>query len=112
MLRENYNNVGLIKEYKNGNIAIKLYLDNIEEFEKDEVLEISELFSQLDCYFIGESYCLSNYAMGHTVYNIYSDLVYIFPWPALEDLKAGKTIKLYASKPDEIDREWIKREGF
>lgn len=112
MLRENYNNVGLIKEYKNGNITIKLYLDNIGEFEKDEILELSELFFQLDCYFIGDTYCLSNYETGHTVYNTYSDLVYIFPWSALEDLKAGKTIKLYALKPDETDREWMEKEGF
>lgn len=54
---------------------------------------------------------MSNYETGHTVYNAYSDLVYIFAWSELEALEAGKAIKLFARKPDETDRELIEKEG-
>ena len=111
MLRENYNNDGIIKEYKNGNIVIKYYKEGIQESKRDSILTLSSLLDMIDCYFIGETYCLSNYETGHTVYNAYSDLVYIFPWRDLETLASGKTVKLSARKPDETDRELIKREG-
>lgn len=100
-----------IKEFKNGNLNIKLNRDAIEEMKRDEILFISEALSWLDCYFIGETYCLSNYECGHTIYNLFSDLVYIFPWSYLEDLKKGKSVKLYAHKPDATDRELIKKGG-
>lgn len=99
-------------EYKNGNITVKLDQAAIKDMKKDEMLYISEMLSWLDCYFIGETYCLNNWETGHTVYNLYSDLVYIFPWRYIEDLKHGKTIRLYAMKPDETDRETIENEGY
>ena len=111
MLRENYNNDGIIKEYKNGNITIKYYKDGIRESKRDSLLTLSSLLDMIDCYFIGETYCLSNYETGHTIYNAYSDLVYIFPWRVLETLAAGKVIKLFARKPDETDRDLIEMEG-
>ena len=110
MLRENYNNDGIIKEYKNGNITIKYYKDGIRESKRDSILTLSSLLDMIDCYFIGETYCLSNYAMGHTIYNCHSDLCYIFAWNDIETLEQGKTLKLYARKPDEWDRELIERE--
>lgn len=99
-------------EYKNGNIAIRYDPDTIADSKKDDVLTISDVLSEIDCDFIGESYCLNNWEMGHTVYNVYSDLVYVFPWRSLESLEAGKTIRLYARKPDETDREILAREEF
>ena len=99
-------------EYKNGNLTIKYDADKIADAVKDPVLTISDVLSWIDCEFIGETYCLSNYETGHTIYNAYSDLVYIFPWSALEALQNGKTIRLYARTPDENDREIIAREGF
>lgn len=99
------------EEYKNGNIAIKYDCDKIQESKRDNILTISDVLSWIDCYFIGETYCLSNYETGHTVYNAYSDLVYVFPWRYLEDLENGKTVRMYARRPDEADREIIKEEG-
>lgn len=107
MLRNHDN----IKEFKNGNINLKFDRTMIEEAKTDELLTLSSLMNEIDCYFIGETYCLSNYETGHTVYNAYSDLVYIFAWPDLERLKEGKTVKLYARKPDETDRELIEMEA-
>ena len=90
MLRENYNNDGIIKEYKNGNITIKYYKDGIKESERDPILTISTLLDMIDCYFIGETYCLSNYETGHTIYNAYSDLFIFSHGLSLKPLKQGR----------------------
>lgn len=99
------------KEYKNGNIIIKYDHDMIAESKRDSLLTLSSVLDEIDCSFIGETYCLNNYETGHTVYNSYSDLVYIFAWSELEALEAGKAVKLFARKPDETDRELIEMEG-
>lgn len=101
-----------IKEFQNGNINLRFDRTMIEEAQKDEILTLVSLLETLDCYFIGESYCLSNYETGHTVYNAYSDLVYIFAWSELEKLLQGKTVKLYARKPNKTDREISESEGY
>ena len=88
------------KEYKNGNITIKYDEDAISDARKDAILTISEILSQIDCVFIGDSFCLSNYEIGHLIYNLYSGYAYIFPWRFLDTLLEGKTIRLYASVPD------------
>lgn len=100
------------KEYKNGNIIIKYDRDMIAKSKRDSLLTLSSVLDEIDCYFIGESYCLSNYETGHTVYNAYSDLVYIFAWSELEKLRQGKTVKLYARKPNKTDREILESEGY
>ena len=99
------------KEYKNGNIIIRYDRDMIAKSKRDSLLTLSSVLDEIDCSFIGETYCLSNYETGHTVYNAYSDLVYIFAWSELEALEAGKAVKLFARKPDEADRELIEMEG-
>lgn len=83
----------------------------IAENKRDSLLTLSSVLDEIDCSFIGETYCLNNYETGHTVYNSYSDLVYIFTWSKLETLEAGKAVKLFARKPDETDRELIEMEG-
>lgn len=99
------------KEYKNGNIIIRYDRDMIAESKRDSLLTLSSVLDEIDCSFIGETYCLNNYETGHTVYNAYSDLVYVFAWSELEALEAGKAVKLFARKPDETDRELIEMEG-
>ena len=110
MLRENYNNEALVREYKNGNLLIRYYPEGREFAARDEILALSEALDLVDCYFIGDTYCLSNWETGHTIYNAYSDLVYIFAWSDLEKLAAGRAVRLYARRPDETDREIISRE--
>ena len=100
------------KEYKNGNIIIKYDRDMIAKSKRDSLLTLSSVLDEIDCSFIGETYCLSNYETGHTVYNAYSDLVYIFAWSELEKLRQGKTVKLYARKPNKTDREILESEGY
>lgn len=97
------------KEFNNGNISIKYDAEAIRDSKNDSVLTISEILSEIDCYFIGETYCLSNYETGRTVYNAYSDLCYVFAWSDLANLETGKSVRLYARKPDEADREIIEQ---
>lgn len=101
-----------VKEYKNGNIVIKYDSELIELAKKEPLFAIETALEGNDCYFIGETYCLGNYETGHTIYNAYSDLVYVFLWSELEELERGKTIRLYARKPNETDREILEKEGF
>lgn len=114
MLRENTYG-GTVREYKNGNITVKFCKEDLEEIKAGHVSDtevLSWLLEEIDCSFIGDTYCLSNWETGHTIYNAYSDLVYIFPWCDLESLKEGKTVRLYARTPDEYDREILTNEGY
>lgn len=97
------------KVFKNGNLNIRIPKGELEEFRKDEVLYLVYLLFWLDCEFIGETYCLSNWATGHTIYNSYMDCTYIFPWDALETLDDGKTLKLIALEVEDYERELIER---
>lgn len=99
------------KEYKNGNITIKFDSELIEFAKRDSVLALTSALETIDCYFIGETFCLSNYETGHLIHNCYSDLVYIFAWSDLEKLQQGKTVKIFARIPDESDRELIEMEA-
>ena len=106
MLRETDN----CKEFHNGNLNIRFGEDDIKNARVDELLVLSSILSSVDCELIGDSYCLGNFEMGHTIYNAHSDLVYVFHWSALEVLKEGKTVKLYGRKPDLDERELIEKE--
>lgn len=96
-------------EYKNGNISIRYDRDTIEKSKCNSVLTISEVLFEIDCDFIGETYCLGNFETGHTIYNAYSDLVYIFPWSAIDRLEAGKTVRLFGRQPNANDHEVLTR---
>ena len=112
MRRENYN----IKEFKNGNLVIKFAPDEMEKLNAGRVSEIELLswaLDSLDCYIIGEEFCLSNYDMGCQVYNLQLDRLYIVSFTDIETkLKQGKSLKLYAYKPDSYDRELLAEEGY
>lgn len=105
-----------IKEFKNGNINFRFTPEQIAELKTGKVSAvevISWLLDEIDCYFIGENYCLSNFTTGATIYNAYSDLVYIIDFSDVESvLMCGRWLKLYARKPDETDRETLEKEGF
>lgn len=99
------------KEFNNHNLSLKWTQYDIEKAKADPLLYLSDWLSMtFDCDFIGETYCLSNYETGHTIYNFYSDVTYIFPWRFLDDLLDGKRVRLFANVPDEYDREIINTE--
>lgn len=97
-----------------GNINIKFSPEQIAELKTGKISAVevlSWILDEIDCYFIGEQYCLSNYTTGATIYNAYSDLYYIIDFSDVETvLMSGRYLKLYARKPDEQDRETIERE--
>ena len=100
-----------IKEFKNGNIHFRCPLEDrkfLEDKQASAIEIVSWILDEIDCYFIGETYCLSNYTEGITVYNCCSDLCYVLNLTNIEsDLMSGRYIKLKARKPDETDREVI-----
>ena len=108
MLRENYANEGIIREYRNGNITIKFDL-TCEIREKSSDIEIAAwLLDSLDTYIIGDQFCLSNYDMGCMLYNLHSDYVYILSFSELDKAyNTGNVLRLYARRPDANDRETI-----
>lgn len=100
-----------IKEFQNGNLSIRFPVEYREKLKSGVVSAIEVLswtLDELDCYFIGDEFCISNYAMGAMIYNCYSDLVYIINFNDIEEtLAAGRWLRLYARIPDEDDREII-----
>lgn len=105
-----------IKEFNNGNLSIRFPVEYREKLKSGVVSAIeviSWVLDELDCYFIGEEFCLSNYAMGAMIYNCYSDLVYIINFNDIkETLVPGRWLRLYARKPTTYDRETIENSGF
>lgn len=97
----------LAKRFKNGNINLKAEKEDLEGNEGLLVYAIWQL-QELDCTLFGEEYCLNNYEMAVDLYSYYDDVLIRFPYSLLHDLKNGKTIKLYARKLDEYDREEYK----
>lgn len=98
-------------QFKNGNLSIRVEKKDLEDYLKDQVFFLSDLLWHMNCDFIGDTFCLSNWETGHLIYNGYMDCCYIFPWRELETLADGKTIKLYARKPTEDERELIEKEN-
>ena len=105
-----------IKEFQNGNLSIRFPVEYREKLKSGVVSAIEVLswtLDELDCYFIGEAFCLGNYAMGAMIYNFYSDLVYIINFNDIkETLAPGRWLRLYARKPTTYDRETIENSGF
>lgn len=96
---KNMNRFDEIKRFKNGNINIRYFKENIDDLKAGKYSDIELLSFALeksDCYIVGEQFCLSNYAMGCMIYNAYSDCIYILNFNDLDKLAAGKTLKLYA----------------
>ena len=88
-----------VKRFKNGNLNIRFFDENIQDCKTGKFSDIELLYFALenvDCYFIGEQFCLSNYTMGCYIYNYYNDCYYILNFSDLDILLQGKTLKLYA----------------
>lgn len=103
------------QRFKNDNLNIRFSPDEIQDIKDGKYSKIELLSNKLayfDTYFIGEEYCLSNYAMGCTLYNAYAAKVYTLKLSDVDSvLMAGRTLKLYARKPDNDEQKIIEREG-
>ena len=117
LYRFNYTSGGVIREYKNGNITIKLDAETMKdpEYVKKYGGELLvNLLDSLDCYFIGEDGSAGNWDIYTTIYNYHSDKIYVLLWNRdfYGRFLKGYTIRLYARTPDKDDRETIENEGF
>lgn len=102
-MRSNYTDMGYIKEFNNHNINLRITNEqtNISDIEK-----LSFLLDSLDCYIVGDEFCISNYDMGIMIYNAHSNKCYIMAFSEIEKAQE-KTIKLYAFDPSREDKEVI-----
>lgn len=105
-----------IKEFNNGNLSIRFPVEYREKLKSGVVSAIEVIswtLDELDCYFVGDEFCFSNYTMGAMIYNCYSDLVYLIDFSDIEKiLNPGRWLRLYARKPTTDDREIIENSGF
>lgn len=106
-----------VKEFKNGNLNIKFSAEMLEKLKGNMQVGSMETLSDLlfwnDCYIVGDSFCISNYAMAIYIYNNYLDVLYTLNLSDIKDtLLAGKTLKLYAQKVSCDDRNMLESEGF
>ena len=96
-------------QFKNGNLNVRIEKEDLEDFNANQVFYISDLLWYMNCEFVGDTFCLSNWETGHMIYNNYMDCCYIFPWRELETLAAGKTVKLEAREVSEELRDILER---
>lgn len=103
------------QRFKNGNLNIRFSPDEIANIKAGKCSAIELLSCKLetfDTYFIDEEYCLSNYATGGTLYSYYVDKVFVLDFSDVNNvLMEGGTLKLYARKPEDEEREIIESEG-
>ena len=106
----------MTKRFKNHNINVRFDTETIAEIKAGNYSEIEALSWELedvDCRFIGDEYCISNFAMGATIYSDYADKTYMLNLNDIDELlMQGKTLKLYAGEPDDYDREILESEAY
>ena len=111
MNRWNYTCGGYIREFENGNLNIRLEPETIKEPDFCAAYGVEKLqwiLDSLDCYFFDEG-CAGNDEMYMKIYNFNADRVYtiLLSRDIDEKFLKGKTVKLYAHKPDEEERVQI-----
>ena len=101
-----------IKEFRNGNINLKLECDltDIERINELDLLAdlLNSCLNSKDVYMIGEIGSYGNFESVVTLYNLRLDKTYMYLiGKSYETLTSGKTLKLYAHKPYSWERELI-----
>lgn len=102
MARENISNYGVVREYKNGNITLKC--DPVE-FSNDPLLAVSELLFWVDTDIVCE--IPDAWQPSLLLYNYRLDRCYELYESSENDLKTGKTVRIFARVPNEYDKEFL-----
>lgn len=97
-------------QFRNGNLNLRISKEDLEDFNKDQVLFLSDHLFWLDCEFVGETFCLNNFETGHIIYNSYMDCWYLFRWFDLNVLALGFAVKLVAMDMNDYIRELVNKE--
>ena len=95
MYRYDNTNIGVIREYKNGNIDVRLNSDvsMLHPNDRNTMTRIQRLLDCLDCYVIGE---YEGFETEYTVYNAHSDTIGLLT--AFDERKlaeGNRTVKIY-----------------
>ena len=98
----------IVKKFKNGNYNVKMEKNDFNQ--ENTLINLLWALGEYDCSLFGDEYCLGNtIGMAVDVYDYYTDKLVMIPYSILDDLEMGKTVKLYARKLNEFDREKYKR---
>jgi hypothetical protein len=98
----------IVNRYENGDIEVTAELEDFEGRESLMVYLVWALGDK-DTYLFGEEYCVSNWEMAIDFYSAYTGLIYRFCYSLLEELRDGKTVRLYGREMTEGDQEEYKR---
>lgn len=108
-----------IKEYKNGNITLKLTLEEMVLCTENKdarqwlLWTISDNMFWIDTYIVSDPSCMGNDEMALMLYNTRLDKVYtLLLGRQLTALMDGKTIRLYANTPDKWDEDVLRENGY
>ena len=106
----------MIKEFKNGNVHIKLECD-LKEYERISdnglLVELIDSLFMVDTYAFGDSYCFGNSETGIDFINIRINKTYtLLLGYDINLLKAGKTLILKAYTPNNEQLEEIENAGY
>lgn len=104
------------KRFKNGNCNIRFSPDDIADIQAGKFSDIEILsfkMENLDLYFFGKQFCISNYAIGILIYSANSGKLFSLDFSDIDKyLMAGKTLKLIAFTPDADQQEIIDKGDF
>lgn len=98
----------IVSRYENGDIEVTAESEDLTGRESLIVYLVWALGDK-DIYLFGEEYCVSNWEMAVDFYSAYTGLIYRFCYSLLEELRDGKTIRLYGREMTEDDHEEYKR---
>ena len=98
----------VVNRYENGDIEVTAESEDLTGREPLIVYLIWTLGDK-DTYLFGEEYCVSNWEMAVDFYSAYTGLIYRFCYSLLDELRDGKTVRLYGREMTEDDQEEYKR---
>lgn len=106
----------MIKEYKNGNIHVKLecdLIDNERISDNDLLVELINELDMIDTYNFSDVYAYGNFECGIDFINIRLNKAYtLLIGYDIGLLKSGKTLILKAYEPNSEQKQEIERAGY
>lgn len=100
----------MVKEFKNGNINIRLEKDEIKQLNINETSEadfwklyafVGALLDNIDCDYLGDFYSRGNSCQAIDIYNHRTDRIFTICDYEFYSLSEGLTVKLIGRKPTE-----------
>ena len=99
--RENISNIGIVREYKNGNITLKVDLSGVDMVHDGLLWAVTENLFWVDTYIVREDYA------SYTLYNVRRGFIYCLDSSDMGQLAHGKMVRLVGRSPDPVEHEYI-----